>query len=187
MKHILSILLLLLVQSCVTSNKFIVIHPDKSATVQTTAKILPANAPAIRKKILQSNTIQVTDTTGLIEFKIDIVDSIGNYFIEFNEGYFNFKFKNDSTFIIRTNEIEPFEFPELKECCHIFLDVFFEKMIKNVMTDTKRVKWKKNQNKITFMKSISNMRNKNENVLIEVTLKDKLTDIKRKVPKLVGF
>lgn len=187
MKNILQILILLLLQSCVTSNKFIVIYPDSSATVQTTAKVLPENVPAVRKKIMQSKTIQVTDTTGLIEFEIARIDSIGNYFIEFNEGYFDFEFKNDSTFIIRTTDVEPFEFPEFEECCHIYLDIYFEKMIKNVVTDTKRIKWKKNQNKITFMKSISNMRNKNENVFIEVTLKDKLTDIKRKEPKLVGF
>jgi hypothetical protein len=155
--------------------------------VQSTSKVIPQNVPTVRNKIMQSETIEVTDTMGLIQYNIDKIDSIGNYFIEFNEGYFVFSYKDDTTLTIRTTNIEPFAFPETKECCHIYLDLFFDQTIKEVITDNRRAKWNKRQNKVTFMKTISGMRNKNEDVFIEIKLGNELTDVKRKEPKLVGF
>ena len=126
--------------SC-TVNHFVQLKSDGSAIVETDYD------EEIETKIQKSftaNQFSFDSTNFRMTFKIDDIDSIGNYLPIQNSGFLKFKNYGNSI-LIKSGAVEPYN-SDPKFCCHIMLRITSEQPMFAINRNGRKIKYKNGKN-----------------------------------------
>jgi hypothetical protein len=119
--------LALFFMSC-TATYNVTVHADHSATVQT---IGLDSADLVRYSSSPMISGLDTNEAGIV-FKVNTVDSLGNYLSPLQAGFIQFRMDSTSLTITEGNGNVFKENPAGRACCHVSMDIQFEQDVKAV-------------------------------------------------------